>query len=139
MDRIVEAAKLAYAHEFIVKLPQGYDTMLGEDGSGLSGGQRQRLAIARAVLSNPSILILDEATSQIDAESESKINQALRAVRKGRTTFVIAHRLSTVIDADQIFVMADGRIIDRGTHRELLDRCAVYQMLTRSQLQPPAA
>lgn len=138
-ERIIEAAKLAHAHEFIVKLPQGYDAPLGEDGSGLSGGQRQRLAIARAVLSDPSILILDEATSQIDAESEAKINQALRAVRKGRTTFVIAHRLSTVIDADQILVMDDGRIIDRGTHRELLDRCAIYQMLTRSQLQPPAA
>jgi len=138
-EKIVEAARLAFAHEFIVKLPRGYDTPLGEGGEGLSGGQRQRLAIARAVLTNPSILILDEATSQIDAESEAKINQALRAVRKGRTTFVIAHRLSTVIDADQIFVMADGRIVDRGTHRELLDRCAVYQMLTRSQLQPPAA
>jgi len=139
MKKIIAAACDANAHEFITALPQGYDTLLGEAGEGLSGGQRQRLAIARAILTNPSILILDEATSQIDTDSEAKINQALGVVRKGRTTFVIAHRLSTVIDADQIFVMDAGRLIDQGTHRELLTRCATYQMLTQSQLHPAHA
>ncbi|MCC6682775.1 MAG: ABC transporter ATP-binding protein [Phycisphaeraceae bacterium] len=137
--RIEQAARLAGAHEFISQLPHGYDSLLGEAGEGLSGGQRQRLAIARAILSDPSILILDEATSQIDADSEARISQALRKLRRGRTTFIIAHRLSTVIDADQILVMDAGRIIDRGTHHELLGRCPTYQVLTRSQLQPPAA
>ncbi len=137
--RIEEAARLAGAHEFISQLPAGYDSPLGEAGEGLSGGQRQRLAIARAILSDPSILILDEATSQIDADSEARISQALRTLRRGRTTFIIAHRLSTVIDADQILVMETGRIVDRGTHNELLSRCPTYQVLTRSQLQPPAA
>ena len=135
-DKIEAAAKSAHAHEFIAALPRGYDTQLGEGGGGLSGGQKQRLCIARAILRNPAILILDEATSQVDADSEAKINEALRELRQGRTTFVIAHRLSTVIDADLIAVMQDGRIVDRGTHQELLGRCEMYQMLTRTQLQP---
>lgn len=136
MEKIVAAAKIAYADEFIGQLPNGYQTALGEAGEGLSGGQRQRLCIARAVLRNPAILILDEATSQIDADSEAKISQALRQIRHGRTTFIIAHRLSTVIDSDLIVVMADGQIIDQGTHAELLQRCQVYQTLTQTQLQP---
>ncbi len=114
--------------------------MLGEGGTGLSGGQRQRICIARAILRDPAILILDEATSQIDADSEAKINQAVRACKaSGRTIFIIAHRLSTVIDADRIVVMADGEIVDQGTHAELLKRCAIYQLLTQTQLQPTAA
>ena len=113
MQHIVDAAKTAYADEFVQALPQGYDTMLAEGGEGLSGGQRQRLCIARAILRDPAILILDEATSQIDADSEAKINQAIRAVRVGRTIFIIAHRLSTVIDADRNVDMAEGSIADQ--------------------------
>ncbi len=137
--KIVAAAKSAYAHEFVAALRRGYDTVLGEGGEGLSGGQKQRLCIARAILRNPAILILDEATSQIDADSEVKINQALRQLRHGRTTFIIAHRLSTVIDTDLIAVMDQGRIVDQGTHTELLNRCDAYQSLTTSQLQPVSA
>lgn len=136
MDQIVAAAKAAYADGFISELPDGYQTVLGEGGVGLSGGQAQRVCIARAVLRDPAILVLDEATSQIDAESEAKINRALNELRHGRTTFIIAHRLSTVIDADQIVVLEDGRVVDRGLHAELLGRCAAYQTLTRTQLQP---
>lgn len=138
-SQIIEAAQRAFADEFIRTLPQGYMTRLGEGGTGLSGGQRQRICIARAILRDPAILILDEATSQIDAESEHKISQALRTLREGRTTFIIAHRLSTVIDADLIVVMSDGRIIDRGKHEELLGRCALYQQLIRTQLLTPTA
>ncbi len=133
-ERIIAAARAAYADDFVRELPRGYDTLLGEDGSGLSGGQRQRLCIARAVLRNPSILILDEATSQIDAESEAKINRALADLRHGRTTFIIAHRLSTVVDADLIVVMDAGHIIDQGTHTALLQRCPAYQVLIQTQL-----
>lgn len=138
-DRIIAATRAAYCDEFITALPDGYDTLLGEHGEGLSGGQRQRLCIARAILRDPAILILDEATSQIDAESEAKINKVLRNVRQGRTVFVIAHRLSTVLDADRIIVMGDGRIIDQGTHDHLLQKCELYRTLTHTQLQPPAA
>ncbi|QDU34117.1 Lipid A export ATP-binding/permease protein MsbA [Poriferisphaera corsica] len=135
-EDIIAAATAARADEFISVLDNGYDTFLGEGGSGLSGGQKQRICIARAILRNPRILILDEATSQIDADSEYKINQAMAEFRKGRTTFVIAHRLSTVIDADQIIVMVDGEISDIGSHNELLERSTTYQTLTHTQLQP---
>lgn len=138
MEQIIAAAKAAHAHDFIMDLPKGYETMLGPGGEGVSGGERQRLCIARAILRDPAILILDEATSQIDADSELKINEALNELRHGRTTFVIAHRLSTVIEADQIAIMADGRIIDHGTHNELLDGCECYRKLTQSQLQTVA-
>ena len=134
LSQIETAARAAYAHEFIEPLPLGYHTELGEMGTGLSGGQQQRICIARAILRDPAILILDEATSQIDADSEAKINQALRALRRGRTTFIIAHRLSTVIDSELIIVMNDGHIIDMGQHDNLLQRCDVYQTLTRTQL-----
>ena len=135
-DRIVAAAKAAHAHDFIMEHPDGYDRQLGEAGEGLSGGQKQRLAIARAILRDPAILILDEATSQIDSESERNIIDALREFRAGRTTFTIAHRLSTVVDADMIIVMVDGRIAATGKHHELQQTSPVYQTLTRTQLQP---
>ena len=133
-ERIVAAARAAHADAFITQLPEGYDTPLGEHGAGLSGGQAQRLAIARAVLRDPAILILDEATSQIDAESEAEIGKALKEVSRGRTTLVIAHRLSTVVDADLIVVMESGKIVDQGAHGELLSRCRLYQTLTQTQL-----
>ncbi len=133
-DRIVAAAKRARAHEFIAALPQGYDTPVGEQGLTLSGGQRQRIAIARAILREPSILILDEATSMIDADSEAKIAEAIAEFSAGRTCLIVAHRLSTVIGADRIIVMDQGRIVDDGTHAELLARCGVYRLIAENQL-----
>jgi len=133
-DEIVAAAKRACAHEFISRLPKGYDTVIGEQGVGLSGGQLQRIVIARAIVKNPAILIFDEATSQIDAESEAKIHEAIEQIMQGRTTFMIAHRFSTVIAADTIVVMNDGRIIAQGQHEELTRTCSVYQALYETQL-----
>jgi subfamily B ATP-binding cassette protein MsbA len=133
-QRVIDAAIRAHAHDFIQNLPGGYDADVLEQGASLSGGQRQRLAIARAILRDPAILILDEATSQIDAESEYHINEALTEFCRDRTAVVIAHRLATVLGADQIVVMESGRIVDRGTHGELLERCELYRGLTRTQL-----
>jgi ABC-type multidrug transport system fused ATPase/permease subunit len=133
-QRIIDAAKKARAHEFIEQMPRGYDTVVGEQGLTLSGGQRQRLAIARAVLRNPAILILDEATSMIDADSEAKIAEAIADFTKGRTCLIVAHRLSTVVGADRIVVMDQGRIVDEGTHEQLLDRCETYRLIARTQL-----
>ena len=133
-EQMIDAAKRAHAHEFIERLPKGYDSQIGERGQRLSGGQRQRIAIARAILRNPAILILDEATSQIDAESEWQIHRALAEFTAGRTTFVIAHRLSTVIHADTIVVMSQGAVAAIGTHQELLQTSSVYQLLCRTQL-----
>ena len=132
--RVLEAAKRAYAHDFISHMPDGYQSTIGERGQRLSGGQRQRIAIARAMLRDPAILILDEATSQIDADSEAKINEALAELMANRTTFVIAHRLSTVVNADQIVVMEDGRIASIGKHDELLKTSDAYRVLCRTQL-----
>ena len=137
-DRIIDASKRAHADEFICELPSGYDTDLAEQGASLSGGQRQRLAIARAILRDPSILILDEATSQIDAESEAHINAALAEFCHGRTALLIAHRLSTVHNADRIVVMDRAGIVAQGTHQQLLGSCDLYQRLTRTQLLAPA-
>ena len=137
-DRLIDAARRAHADAFIRELPNGYDTNLAEQGASLSGGQRQRLAIARAILREPSILILDEATSQIDAESEAHINAALAEFCQGRTALLIAHRLSTVHNADRIVVMDGGRIITEGTHKQLLATSDLYQRLTRTQLLEPA-
>ena len=131
---IVRAAEKAHAHQFIEKLPQGYDTMLGDQGMTLSGGQRQRLAIARAILRDPAILILDEATSMIDSDSESHIAAAIAGFAVGRTCLIVAHRLSTVVSADEIVVMNHGSIVDRGSHSELLERCELYRQLARNQL-----
>jgi ABC transporter fused permease/ATP-binding protein len=133
-EEIKEAAKKANAHEFIEKFPEGYDTLVGERGIQLSGGQRQRVAIARAVLKDPKILLLDEATSSLDSESEKLVQEALDTLMKGRTSVVIAHRLSTIKNADQILVMKEGKIIEMGTHKELMkDDSGLYQQLSKNQ------
>ncbi len=132
-DDIRHASRVAHADEFIRGFEQGYDTIVGERGVRLSGGQRQRVAIARAILANPRILLLDEATSSLDSESEALIQDGLRALRKGRTTFVIAHRLSTIQSADQILVLEGGEIVERGTHQELLARGGRYRQLYDKQ------
>ena len=129
LDRVREAAAAAYADEFIAQLPQGYDTVLGESGLRLSGGQRQRLAIARALLKNAPLLILDEATSQLDSESEALVQKALHNLMQGRTTLVIAHRLSTVVRADRIVVLDGGRVVEEGSHQELLRVGGVYKRI----------
>jgi ABC-type multidrug transport system fused ATPase/permease subunit len=133
-EELVEAAKRAFAHEFISQLPQGYDTVIGEHGVGLSGGQLQRIVIARAILKNPAILIFDEATSQVDADSEAKIHKAIEEIMHGRTTFIIAHRFSTVVAADVIVVMDGGRIVAQGKHEQLMQTCSIYQGLYETQL-----
>ncbi len=126
---VIAAAQAAHIHAFIESLPQGYDTQVGERGLKLSGGEKQRVAIARAILKNPAILIFDEATSALDSKSEKAIQAELRSIAKNRTTLIIAHRLSTVVDADQILVMDKGRIVERGTHGELLMRGGVYEQM----------
>jgi subfamily B ATP-binding cassette protein MsbA len=133
-DEIVHAAQIAYAHEFIQELPQGYDTVIGERGVKLSGGQRQRIAIARALLKNPPILILDEATSELDAASEFMLQKALANLVEGRTVFVIAHRLATVMRADRIVVVDGGQIAEMGTHEELLAQKGLYSRLHALQM-----
>ncbi len=131
-DEIIEAAKAASAHGFIKRLPDGYDTMITEDGGNLSGGQKQLLTIARAMLSDPQVLILDEATSNVDTMTEQRIQKAFLKMMEGRTSFIIAHRLSTIREADLILVMDRGRIIEQGTHRELLERNGFYTKLYNS-------
>ncbi|WP_332912110.1 ABC transporter ATP-binding protein [Algoriphagus boritolerans] len=132
-DQVIEAAKIANAHEFISNLENGYQTSIGERGSKLSGGQRQRLSIARAVLKNPPILILDEATSALDSESEHLVQEALTKLMTNRTTLVIAHRLSTIQHADEILVIEKGEIAQRGSHADLMAADGLYQKLSSIQ------
>jgi subfamily B ATP-binding cassette protein MsbA len=135
MEEIWNAARSAHAHDFIVEMPSGYDTVIGERGVKLSGGERQRISIARAILKNPAILILDEATSSLDTESEKVVQKALENLMKDRTTFIIAHRLSTVLNADTIIVIDDGRIVETGRHEELLSLGGIYKRLYEMQFK----
>jgi ABC-type multidrug transport system fused ATPase/permease subunit len=130
---IERAARDAHADEFIRELPEGFDTPVGENGLALSGGQRQRIAIARALLKDAPIILLDEATSALDSETERKIQDALARLTRGRTTIVIAHRLSTVVDADRILVVDNGQIVEEGRHPDLLRRGGIYERLSRLQ------
>ena len=136
-EDVVRAAKLAGAHEFISELKNGYDTYVGERGVKLSGGQKQRLSIARVFLKNPPILILDEATSALDNESEHIVSQSLERLAKGRTTVTIAHRLTTIRNADRILVLSDGRIAEEGSHRELMEKKGIYYELYMSVQDQP--
>jgi ATP-binding cassette subfamily B protein len=133
-EQVVEAAKIAEAHDFVMQLPQGYDTIVGERGQKLSGGQRQRISIARAILKNPPVLILDEATSSVDNETEAAIQRSLEKIAVGRTTIVIAHRLSTVRNADRIFVLENGAHKEQGRHEELAHGDGIYATLWRVQM-----
>jgi len=139
LEEVFDAAKAAHIHEFIESLPDKYESRVGERGLKLSGGEKQRVAIARAILKNPSVLIFDEATSALDSETEQGIQAELDRIARGRTTLVIAHRLSTVMDADQILVLDAGRIVERGTHRELLEKNGAYAQMWALQLQEEAA
>ncbi|MBE7682414.1 MULTISPECIES: ABC transporter ATP-binding protein [Paenibacillus] len=133
MDDIIRAAKLAKAHDFIMEFPDGYDTVVGERGMGLSGGQKQRIAIARALLKNPKILVLDDATSAVDMETEHEIQSGFQEVMRGRTTFIIAHRISSLRHADEILVLDEGRVVQRGTHKRLIEEPGPYQDVYKIQ------
>ena len=134
-DDVLAAAKAARIHHFIEQLPDGYDTVVGERGLKLSGGEKQRVAIARTLLKNPPILILDEATSALDTRTERAIQDQLKAIAQERTTLIIAHRLSTVVDADVILVMDNGRVVERGTHQSLMAKQGVYATMWALQQQ----
>ena len=134
MERVERSAQVAQAKEFIDHMPAGYETVVGERGLGLSGGQKQRVAIARAVLIDPAILVLDDSTSAVDMETEYEIQQQLKEVLKNRTTFVIAHRISSVKNADQILVLDDGAIAERGTHKELMEKGGIYYQMVMDQM-----
>ena len=138
MEEIISAARTANAHDFIVTKPDGYNSILGEKGINLSGGERQRISIARAILHNPRILILDEATSSVDVETESKIQDAIAKLIEGRTTIAIAHRLSTLRYADRLIVIDEGRIVEAGTHAELTNRQGTFHKLVKLQREASA-
>jgi ABC-type multidrug transport system fused ATPase/permease subunit len=131
---VERAARDAFAHDFITGFPDGYDTVIGERGTKLSGGQKQRIALARALLANPRVLVLDEATSNLDAESEAAVQAALARLMHGRTTIIVAHRLSTVRDADRIVVIDGARVVEQGRHDELMERRGTYRRLVEHQL-----
>ncbi|HEY3475683.1 MAG TPA: ATP-binding cassette domain-containing protein, partial [Anaerolineales bacterium] len=133
MEQVIQAAKLGGAHEFVLELPDGYDTIVGEHGCSLSGGQRQRIAIARALIANPRILIFDEATSALDYESEAVIQRNMAQICRGRTVFIIAHRLSTVRPAHRIYVIDKGEFVEEGSHEELLRANGFYARLCKLQ------
>ena len=133
--QVIEAAKFSKADEFIQKLPKKYDTMIGENGVRISGGERQRISIARAILKNAPIILLDEATSSLDADTEHKIQQAISYLTENKTTIIIAHRLSTIFNANKIFVIDHGKIVDQGTHLELLKNSLIYQNFYNKQLK----
>ena len=134
-EEIIAAAKASHAHSFIKRLPKGYDTVISEDGGSLSQGQKQLLTIARAMLADPKILILDEATSSVDTRTEIQIQKAMDQLMKGRTSFIVAHRLSTIRNASLILVMKDGKIIEQGNHEELLKKGGFYHKLYHSQFE----
>ncbi|HQJ25174.1 MAG TPA: ATP-binding cassette domain-containing protein, partial [Bacillota bacterium] len=133
-EEVIEAARVAQAHDFIASFPEGYDTMVGQKGVNLSGGQKQRLAIARALVRKPRILVLDDSTSAIDMGTEERLQAALKEYMKGRTTIVIAQRISSVMDADDIIVLEDGQVVAEGTHHRLMEDSEVYRDIVRSQL-----
>jgi ATP-binding cassette subfamily B protein len=134
-EEIIDAAIAAHAHDFIVAKPDGYDTIVGERGSRLSGGEKQRISIARAVLRDPRILILDEATSSVDVQTEGKIQKALENLTRGRTTIAIAHRLATLRNCDRLVVIEDGKVLESGTHAELMEKQGAFYDLAKSQEQ----
>ena len=135
MDEIIDAAKKAHAHEFILNLPDGYETRIGKDGTDLSGGEKQRISIARAILMNPAILIFDEATSSLDTNTEQKIQEAMDLLVKNRTTIAIAHRFSTLKNADRLVVVENGKIVETGTHEELFEKeNGIYSKMAHMQL-----
>ena len=135
IDKVKRAAELSFANEFIEKLPDGYHTTIGENGVRLSGGEKQRLSIARAILKESSIILLDEATSSLDADTENKIQKAINFLTRGRTTIVIAHRLSTILNSDMIYVIDKGQVIDQGKHDELLKSSPAYKNFYEKQLK----
>jgi len=134
-EEVEAAAKTASIYDFIISLPKGFETKVGERGLKLSGGEKQRVAIARTILKNPPVLVLDEATSALDVKTEREIQAALTEVSKNRTTLVIAHRLATIVHADQILVMDNGKIVERGTHRSLVERNSRYAQMWQRQKQ----